>query len=160
MDGHTRGQNGHGHGHGHEDDEDDEKSSRKRPRKGGLGMSSSPLMQQLNSEVVNVIQDGSKTAWEKKQWMKMRLLQLEEQQVNYQYQAFELEKQRLKWVKFSSKKERDMERAKLENERRRLENERMLLLVRQKEVELVDQHHHQAQQHSSNKRGDPSSITG
>ncbi|XWS66764.1 hypothetical protein CRYUN_Cryun05aG0228500 [Craigia yunnanensis] len=158
MDGHSRGQNGHDQ----EDDEDnDEKSSRKRPRKGAFAMSLSPLMQQLSCEIINVIQDGSKNDWEKKHWMKMRLMQLEEQQVSYQHQAFELEKQRLKWVKFSVKKEREMERAKLENERRRLENERMVLLVRQKELELFDlQHHHQPQQHSSNKRGDPSSITG
>ncbi|XVF07762.1 hypothetical protein REPUB_Repub06bG0167700 [Reevesia pubescens] len=158
MDGKSRGQNGHGQ----EDDEDnDEKPSHKRPKKGAITMSLSPLMQQFSCEVMNVIQDGSKNAWEKKHWMKTRLMQLEEQQVRYQYQAFELEKQRLKWVKFSGKKEREMERAKLENERRRLENETMVLLVRQKELELVDlQHHHQPQQHSSNKRGDPSSISG
>ncbi|XWS59563.1 hypothetical protein CRYUN_Cryun08bG0132700 [Craigia yunnanensis] len=158
MDGHSRGQSGHAQ----EDDEvNDEKSSRKRPRKVAFAMSLSPLMQQLSCEVVNVIQDGSKSAWEKKHWMKMRLMQLEEQQVSYQYQAFKLEKERFKWVKFSGRKEREMERAKLENERRGLENERMVLLVRQKELELVElQHHHQPQQHSSNKRGDPSSITG
>ncbi|XWS55937.1 hypothetical protein CRYUN_Cryun09bG0043000 [Craigia yunnanensis] len=160
MDGHShsRCQNGNGQ----EDDEDnDEKSSRKRQRKGAVAVSLSPLMQQLSCEVMNVIQDGSKNAWEKKHWMKTRLMQLEEQQINYQYQAFELEKQRLKWVKFSGKKEREMERAKLENERRRLENERMMLLVRQKELEMIDlKHHHQPQQHSSNKRGDPSSISG
>ncbi|XVF76301.1 hypothetical protein PTKIN_Ptkin13bG0255400 [Pterospermum kingtungense] len=158
LDGHSRGQNGHGQ----EDDEvNDEKSSRKRPRKGAFAMSLSPSMQQFSCEVMNVIQGGSKNAWEKKHWMKMRLMQLEEQQVSYQYEAFELEKQRLKWVKFSGKKEREMERAKLENERRRLENERMVLLVKRKELELIDlQHHHQPQQLSSNKRGDPSSITG
>ncbi|KAK7843327.1 hypothetical protein CFP56_012710, partial [Quercus suber] len=123
---------------------------------------SAQLMQQLRCELVSMVQDGAKSPWDKKQWMRTRLMQLEEQQVMYQCQAFELEKQRLKWVKFSSKKEREMDRAKLENERRRLQNERMVLLVRQKEIELLDlqhQHHHQ-QQHSSNKRGDPSSITG
>ncbi|XVE96530.1 hypothetical protein REPUB_Repub02eG0230400 [Reevesia pubescens] len=152
MDELSRGQNGHGQ----EDDEDnDEKSSHKRPRKGAFAMPLSPLMQQLSCEVMNVIQDVSKNSWEKKHWMKMRVMQLEEQQVSYQYQAFELEKQRLKWVKFSGKKEREMERAKVENERRRLENERMVLLVRQKELELID-----LQQHSCNKMGDPSSLTG
>ncbi|KAK8502272.1 hypothetical protein V6N12_011690 [Hibiscus sabdariffa] len=53
-----------------------------------------------------------------------------------------------------------MEKAKLENQGRRLENQRMALIVRQKELELVDvQHYNQPQQHSSNRRGDPSSIT-
>ena len=68
-------------------------------------------------------------------------MQLEEQQVSYQSQAFELEKQRLKWARFISKKKREMERAKLENERRRLENERMVLLIRQKELELLNLQH-------------------
>jgi len=89
-------------------------------------------------------------------------MQLEEQQVSYQCQAYELEKQRLKWVKFSSKKEREMERVKLENERRRLENERMVLIVRKKELELLDTQHQQQQQQQlpSNKRSDTSSIAG
>ncbi|KAK0584807.1 hypothetical protein LWI29_018936 [Acer saccharum] len=158
IEGNSRGQNGHGHDD--EDDNNDDKPPHKRPRKGVFPATLSPLMQQLSCEVTGVFQDGAKSAWEKKQWTKMRLLQLEEQQISYQYQAFELEKQRLKWVKFSSKKEREMERAKLENERRRLENERMVLLLRQKELEFIDLHHHHPQQHSSNKRSDPSSITG
>lgn len=141
-------------GHGHEDEEDnDERCSRKRARK-GMFCISSQLIQQLSGEVMSVVQDMGKSPWEKKQWMRARMIQLEEQQVSYQGQAFELEKQRLKWIKFSSKKEREMERAKLQNERRRLENERMVLLVRQKEMELFDL------QHSCNKRGEPSSITG
>lgn len=146
-----------GHGHDDEDDHDD-RTSPKRPRKEMFSAPSS-LLQQLKSELIGVIQDGAKSPWEKDQWMKLRLIRLEEQQVSYQCQAFELEKRRLKWVKFSSKKERDMERSKLDNERRRLENERMVLLIRQKELELLDIQHHQ-QQLSSNKRSDPSSITG
>ncbi|KAG6430541.1 hypothetical protein SASPL_108611 [Salvia splendens] len=67
--------------------------------------------------------------------------------------SFQLEKQRLKWLKFSSKKEREMEREKLINERTKLENERMMLLIRHKELDLIE---HQ----SSNKKTDPSSITG
>jgi hypothetical protein len=66
-------------------------------------------------------------------------------------------------VKFSSKKEREMERVKLENERRRLENERMVLIVRKKELELLDTQHQQQQQQQqlpSNKRSDTSSIAG
>ncbi|KAF5473763.1 hypothetical protein F2P56_005725 [Juglans regia] len=162
-DGVESGSRGHsGHGHDQDEDDNDEKSSRKRARK-GVFFTSSQLVQQLSCEVVSVLQDVGKSPWEKKQWMRTRLIQLEEQQVSYRGRSFELEKQRLKWVKFSSKKEREMERAKLENERRRLENERMSLLLRQKEMELLD-HHHQQQQHlqhsSTNKRGEPSSITG
>ncbi|XP_061337720.1 uncharacterized protein LOC133284669 [Gastrolobium bilobum] len=149
VEGGSKGQVGHGHGH-ENDDENDGKLSRKRSRKeAGLSMSSSShLMQQLSNEVNGVFQDGGRSPWEKKQWMRNRILQLEEKQISYQTQAFELEKQRLKWTRFSSKKEREMERAKLENERRRLENERMVLLIRQKELELLNLQHQQ-QQHSS-----------
>ncbi|XP_050226452.1 trihelix transcription factor DF1 [Mercurialis annua] len=142
------------------EDEDDEGNeddpARKRQKTvAPLSASSSPsLVHQLNSDLVSVVQDESKSALEKKHWMRVRLMQIEEQRVSYQHKAFELEKQRLKWVKFSSKKEREMERAKLENERTRLESERMVLLIRQKEVELLELHQH------SNKRSDPSSITG
>ncbi|KAK4797745.1 hypothetical protein SAY86_030071 [Trapa natans] len=127
---------------------------RKRSRK--LFYSQSPAsMHQLNGEVARVTQDTGKSPWEKKQWLKGKLLQLEEQQVGYRGEAYELERQKLKWVKFSGKKEREMERARLENERRLLENQRMLLLLRQKELELLD-----TQQQQLNKRAEPSSITG
>ncbi|EXB95450.1 hypothetical protein L484_002280 [Morus notabilis] len=160
ADGGSRGQIGRGHDH---DDEDNcERQPAKRPRKEALS-GTTQLIQHFRSEILGVVQDGLRSPWEKKQWLKVRMLQLEEQQVSYQCEAFELEKQRLKWIKFSSKKEREMEKAKFENERRKLENERMVLIIRQKELELLDLHHrqNQQQQHSSNKRGggDPSSIT-
>lgn len=149
----SRGQTGHGLED--EDDINNDRGSRKRPRKGAVS-ESSQKMHKLSCEVMAVLQDGTKSTWEKKQWIDMRLMQLEEQQISYKCQAFELEKQRFKWLKFRSKKEREMERAKLENERRRLENVRMGLLIRQKEFEFLDLHHGQQQhqqQNSSNKRG-------
>lgn len=90
----------------------------------------------LNSEIMGVLQDNTKTAWERRQWMRNRTMLLEEQKVNYQAQAFELEKQRFKWQKFSSKKARELKRMKLDNERMKLENERMALQLRQKELEI------------------------
>ncbi|KAK9290659.1 hypothetical protein L1049_008832 [Liquidambar formosana] len=154
AEGSGRGQNEHGH---EDDDDNDERSSRKRQRK-EMSSVPSPIIQQLSSEMIGVLQDGVRSPWEKRQWMKSRLMQLEEQRVNFQCQAFELEKQRLKWVKFSSKKEREMERAKLKNDRMTLENERMMLLLRKKELELLDLH--QQQQSACSKRGDPSPISG
>lgn len=152
------GGSGYEHGHPEEDDDTpDERRSRKRRRK---GVFLSPLVQQMSTELMNVLQDESRDSAEKRQWIKNRLLQLEEQHVGYQSEAFELEKQRLKWVKFSSKKEREMERDKLGNERLRLENERMMLLIRQKELELLDVYQQQQQQHQSSRKSDPSSITG
>nr|AAK69274.1 unknown [Glycine max] len=138
-------ESGEGGSRGMEEDENDVMRRRAR-NKGGFGVSSSQMMQQLSGEVSGVLQDGGKSAWEKKQWMKKRVVQLEEQQVSYQMQAFELEKQRLKWARFSSKKEREMEKDKLQNERRRLEIERMVLLLRHKELELVNVQQQQHQQ--------------
>ncbi|KAL5973581.1 hypothetical protein ACLOJK_030234 [Asimina triloba] len=136
-----------------EDDEDDEEieeggEQRQEDDKGQLlaslpskrqrpwAATASPAMQQLSVEVVGVMRDGAKSPWEQRQWLRSRVAQLEEQQVGYHCQAFELEKQRFKWLKFSGKKERELERLKLENERMRLENERMVLLLRHKDLEL------------------------
>ncbi|KAK6140096.1 hypothetical protein DH2020_026094 [Rehmannia glutinosa] len=148
-----------------EDDEDevsDERSSRKRLKKGTT--LNSPLIQQLDVELLNMLQDRTKSPVEKRQWMKTKLIRLEEERVGIQSQSFEIEKQRLKWLKFSSKKKREMEREKLTNERMKLENERMVLLIRQKELDLLDYYHHhhqqQQQQQSTNRKSDPSSITG
>ncbi|XP_010278270.1 PREDICTED: putative DNA helicase INO80 [Nelumbo nucifera] len=154
--------NEHGGGGGHEEEDDNELklASRKKLRKGmpAASLSPSPSIQHLNSEMMGVLQDGTKSSWDQRQWMRNKSLQLEEQRVSYQCQAFGLEKQRLKWIKFSGKKEREMERMKLKNERMRLENERMLLLLREKELELLNlrQKQQQQQQHSSNKRPDQS----
>lgn len=112
-------------------------SSSKRQRLSPPGLSA---VQQLSCEVAAVLGDGTKSPWEQRQWMRSRVVVLEEQRVGYQCQALELEKQRFKWMKFSGKKEREMEKMKLENERSRLENERMVLLLRQKELELDSNH--------------------
>jgi hypothetical protein len=122
---------------GHEDvvNDADGRPSRKRPRTGTFV---SPLIQQMGAEIMNILQDGTKSPSEKRQWMKVKLMQLEEKHVGFQSRSLELEKQRLKWLKFSNKKERDMEREKLTNERLKLENQRMVLLIRQKEVDLLD----------------------
>lgn len=122
------------------DQESDEGRERKRARTtGGITSNTSWALpvQQLREDLMGVLQDGSKSSWEKKQWVLTQLAQLEEKGVKFQYQALEIEKQRMKWIKFSSKKEREMERTKIENEKKRLENERMLLLLRQKEIELL-----------------------
>ncbi|CAN1860362.1 hypothetical protein LINPERHAP1_LOCUS43451 [Linum perenne] len=134
---HSRGQTQNSHGHEEEGGHDID--THKRARRSDVTMMMSSSMQEFNCELISIVQDGSKSPWDKKQWMKMRLLQLEEQQVSYQGKSLEIEKQRLKWVKFAGKKEREMERAKLENERKRIENERMMLLVRQKELDIQHQ---------------------
>lgn len=140
-----------------EDEEDndmdmDERSSRKRGRQGMMNPSSA-LIQQLDAEVTSIMRDGGKTPSEKRQLLKKKRMALEEQRMGLQSQSLEMEKQRLKWLKFRNKKEREMEREKLMNEKTKLENERMVLLIRQKEMDLIDHHH-------LHKKSDPSSITG
>ncbi|KAK1267041.1 hypothetical protein QJS04_geneDACA016377 [Acorus gramineus] len=71
-----------------------------------------------------------------REWLRKRELELMEEGVGLRMDMFELEKRRLKWRRFVGKKDREMERLRLENERSRLENERMLLRVRKRELEL------------------------
>lgn len=56
--------------------------------------------------------------------------------MTFQAQSVELEKQRFKWLRYCSKKNRDLERVRLENERMKLDNERRVLQLKQKEMEL------------------------
>lgn len=87
-------------------------------------------------EMAGVFEDSSKSLREQKEWIKNRLLQLQEQRITLMEQGFELEKQHFKWLRFSSKKSEDMENSRLKNERLELENERMILEMKQKELEL------------------------
>lgn len=90
----------------------------------------------FSQELMGVLQDPTKAEWQKRQWMKSRTMQLEEQKVMIQAEAFELEKQRVKWKKFRSRKDRELDKLKLENERMKLENDRMALQLKEKELEL------------------------
>lgn len=101
---------------------------------------------QLKGELASLT--GS--AEQQRQWLSWRAVELEERRVNCGRRALELEKQRFKWLRFSGNKEREMERAKLENEHLSLENERMLLLLRQKEFELACQGNGGAVEHIHN----------
>lgn len=90
----------------------------------------------LVTEIEVVVQDSSKTLFERRVWIRKRLLQLQQERVDIQAEAFELEKRRMKWKRFCSKKDRELESLRMENERLKLENERMTLQVRHKELEL------------------------
>jgi len=93
----------------------------------------STAVHQLKNELAGVVANGGENV---RQWMKRRSAELEEQRLGYQLRAYQLERQRFKWLRYSSNKEREMEKMRLHNDRLRLENERMLLLIRQKEMEL------------------------
>lgn len=87
-------------------------------------------------EMAGIFQDPTKSLWEQREWIRNRMLQLQEQRVSCQAESFELEKRRFKWQRFCRKKDRELEKLRLENESKKLENERMQLLIKQKELEL------------------------
>ncbi|KAH9604400.1 hypothetical protein KSS87_001851 [Heliosperma pusillum] len=128
-----------------EDDDDDEvvedhedMNGRKKARTMGTeSLNGLNELNQWSGLVKGMLEDGSKSLWEKKQWVMIQMVKLEENGVKIQCQALELEKERLKWMKFSSKKEREMEKIKIDNEKKRLENERKLLMLRKKEIECL-----------------------
>ncbi|KAL1819509.1 hypothetical protein ACET3Z_014378 [Daucus carota] len=130
------------------DKESDPRTSHKRRRN---EMYSSPSVQEFNDEVNYIVQNETKSSGEKKQWMRIRLMHLEEQRIRYQREAYELEKKKMKWMKFSGRKDRYMEAEKLANEKMRLENEKMVLVIKQTEVDHLD---FQQQSIACNRRDD------
>ncbi|KAK9110490.1 hypothetical protein Sjap_018550 [Stephania japonica] len=94
-----------------------------------------PFPQNVPVDMNQVYPEGSKVALLQKQWIRSRLLQLEDQKVQIQVQMLELEKQRFKWQRFSRKKDRELDKLRMDNERIKLENERMALELKRKELE-------------------------
>ncbi|PWA43984.1 sequence-specific DNA binding transcription factor [Artemisia annua] len=75
----TSGASGGAHHSSPPEEEDDGLSSRKRGR-----TMENDVMHQFDGELRVVMQDMTKSVWEKRQWMKGRMMQLEEQRVGYQ----------------------------------------------------------------------------
>lgn len=98
--------------------------------------SNSVAQNEFEGQIDVFLSDPTKSQWEHRDWIKKQMLQLQEQCVSFQAQGVELEKQRFKWLRYCSKKSRDLERARLENERMKLDNERRVLQLKQKEMEL------------------------
>jgi hypothetical protein len=117
---------------GEDEEEDGNRRGRKRPRVGEEGPSAA---QQLQSELAAVMAAGGDPQ-QVRQWMRRRAVELEEQQVAYECREYQLQRQRLKWERFRANKERDMERARLRNDRLRIDGRRMLLMLRQKDLDL------------------------
>lgn len=101
----------------------------------GNGCPQSIGMEGFEAEMARIFQDPLKSIWERREWLKIQKLQLQEQRHSLLTQALELEKQRCKWLRYRSKKDRELESMKLENERLKLENERRILQLKQKEVD-------------------------
>ncbi|XP_010246931.1 PREDICTED: uncharacterized protein LOC104590097 [Nelumbo nucifera] len=132
---------------GDSDDEDDNNAEEDAERMGEFGKRreneedgnlwlQSGIYNSFAAEIAGVLQDPTKSTWERREWIRNQLLQLQVKRVNLQAEAFELEKRHLKWLRFCNKKDRELELLRLNNERMRLENERMTLQVKQIELEL------------------------
>ncbi|XP_061340958.1 uncharacterized protein LOC133287376 [Gastrolobium bilobum] len=93
-------------------------------------------MDNFEVEMARVFQDPTKSSLERREWLKIQMLQLQEQHVSYQAEALELEKQWFKWLRYRSKKDRELERLRLEIKRMKLENECRVLKLKQKEHEI------------------------
>jgi hypothetical protein len=80
------------------------------------------------------LNDEMKAGLLKKQWMKQRWLQLEDQKLQIKGQMLELEKEKYKWERFCKKKDKQVEIMRMENERMKLENEHMEIELKRKEI--------------------------
>ncbi|KAK4767456.1 hypothetical protein SAY86_015206 [Trapa natans] len=69
-------------------------------------------------------------AWLLKPMVESRSVQLQEQKMLIQVEMLELEKQKLIWERFCRKKDRELEKMRVENERMKLENNRLALELR------------------------------
>lgn len=91
-------------------------------------------MSQMKIAQADMNQEGVKANLLQDQWMKHRLLQLEEQKIHIQAQMLELEKERFKWQRFRQKKDMELEMMRMENERMKMDNEQMMLELKHKEM--------------------------
>nr|GEV63359.1 hypothetical protein [Tanacetum cinerariifolium] len=100
--------------------------------------SSKRLKQNEGSQVKNLQadtnQEGVRANHLQDQWMKHRLIQLDEQKIQIQAQMLELEKERLKWKRYCRKKDTELEMMRMENERMKLENDQIALELKRKEM--------------------------
>ncbi|KAD6119400.1 hypothetical protein R6Q59_025462 [Mikania micrantha] len=105
----------------------------------GVGEGSSKRVKQNEGSQMKNLQadvnlEGVKSNQMQDQWMKNRLIQLEEQKIHIQTQMLELEKERFKWQRFRQKKDVELEMMRIENEKMKMENEQMALELKRKEM--------------------------
>ncbi|CAM0950108.1 unnamed protein product [Alopecurus aequalis] len=86
-------------------------------------------------DINKVFPDGTSLALTQKDLVSQSA-ELEKYRLQIEIQALELAEQRLKWEELSKKKDRELDRMRLENEQLRSGNKRLELEVRRKELEL------------------------
>ncbi|CAL0302978.1 unnamed protein product [Lupinus luteus] len=90
----------------------------------------------VQSDMNQALNESARAAWlQQSRWIESRSLQLEEQKLQVQVDMLELEKQRYKWQKFSQKKDRQLEKLRMENARMKLENDLIASELKRKEMD-------------------------
>lgn len=118
---------------GSDDDDDDSDHEDDEHEHGGEDGQRERCNSGFRDEMNEVFEDPNSSKLQKKEWVKKRMLQLQEQRIGIEAEAFEMEKRRFKWQRFCDRKDRELEISKLENERSMLENERMALQLKHRE---------------------------
>ncbi|KAL5228644.1 hypothetical protein ABZP36_016909 [Zizania latifolia] len=113
---------------------DDEEEDGKRAR--ASGEAEAPCALRLLQSELEAAAAAAGDPQQVRQWVRQRMVEVEEQQMAYECRAYHLERQELKWERFRANKEREMESARLRNNRLRIDGRRMLLLLRQKDLDF------------------------
>ncbi|KVI00206.1 trihelix transcription factor GTL1-like [Cynara cardunculus var. scolymus] len=116
-----------------DDDDDDSDHEDDEHKNGGEDGHLERGNSRFRDEINEVFEDPNNSKLQKKEWVKKRMLQLQEQRIGIEAEAFEMEKRRFKWQRFCDRKDRELEISRLENERSMLENERMALQLKHRE---------------------------
>lgn len=95
-----------------------------------------PYSQSISFDVNQVFPEGSTTPWVQKQLIRSHSIHLEERRLQIQAEMLEIEKQQFKWKCFHNKKDRQLDKMRIQNERMKLQNERLALELKRRELEL------------------------
>nr|XP_043609440.1 uncharacterized protein LOC122581303 isoform X2 [Erigeron canadensis] len=115
--------------HDESDDDDDDDHHEKRGE-GEREKGNNGFLEEMNAFLDN----PNNSKMQKREWIKMQLLQLQEQRIEYETEALEMEKRRFKWERFCDRKDGELEISRLEKEKLMLENERMLLQLKHSDL--------------------------
>ncbi|CAI0407779.1 unnamed protein product [Linum tenue] len=91
-------------------------------------------------EMAAMFRDPNVTSRDRNQWVKKQMFHLQGQRVSIVAESLQLEKQRLNWLRYRSKKDMEFERLKIENETLRLENEQSMARMKMKQLEVDLRH--------------------
>ncbi|KAK9058568.1 hypothetical protein SSX86_023410 [Deinandra increscens subsp. villosa] len=121
---------GHSSDEAEDNDQTDDENDHEEHDGNGNSNSNSNVFHVFRDEMNEFFEDPNNSKMQKKDWVKKRMLQLHEQKIGIETEAFEMEKRRFKWERFCDRKDRELEVSRLENERLVLENDRVALQLK------------------------------